>query len=212
MRRTHVEHRAISSRWVSQLQKELEERQQSRPSRDQVVDALSKYFREVLTEIRFPGVSGVRIDRRSYIPIVREQPYGELFSRGAIALAVAGWHLAALRYFLDSQNLFPFLFMIDSPLSNVGHDAADAEFRDQKIVDAFYGLLSTLHGTRGNEFQLLVCDNRPPGWVSKPVVLRFTGDPSKGRSGLIADENPPIEDSPDVGIGTSSPDDQIPEN
>jgi hypothetical protein len=173
---------------ATEIARELEERQTNRPSRDDVVNALSAHFNDVLHDIRFPNLQGARIDSRTYVPVVREQLYGELFSRGAIALAVASWHLAALRYCLDSHNLFPMLFMIDSPLSNVGHDEADAEFRDQQIVDAFYGVLMHLHRTRGPEFQLIVCDNRPPAAARGLVVLQFTGDPTTGRVGLIADE------------------------
>jgi len=181
---------AIESR-VQELVKELEERQRNRPSRDQVVESISTKFAEVLADIRFPDVRGARIDARSYIPIVRNQPYGELSSRGAIALAVSAWHLAALSYFLESQHLFPRIFILDSPLSNVGHDAADKDFRDQRIVDAFYVFLFNLHKERGDDFQLLICDNRPPESVTDLVVERFSGDRSKGRYGLISDESPP---------------------
>lgn len=173
---------------AAQLSKELEERNRNRPSRDEVVKALSESFQQVLADIKFPNVRGAKVDPRSYGPVVRDQTYGELFSRGAIALAVAGWHLALLQYALARPTFFPLLLMIDSPLSNVGHDAADADFRDQKIVEAFYALLAKLHREHGSEFQLLMCDNRPPASGNDLVVLQFTGDPSKGRVGLISDE------------------------
>lgn len=192
---------------ASQLARDLEERQRNRPSRDQVVTTLSGYFRSVLNDIRFPDITGARIDQRHYVPVVREQTYGELFSRGAIALAVTAWHLALLQYFLETPGQFPMLLMIDSPLSNVGHDAADAEFRDQQIVEAFYTLLAKLHKDRGTDFQLLMCDNRPPASGSGLVSVRFTGDVTKGRFGLIADEAPP-QANPEGGPSADRPNDE----
>jgi hypothetical protein len=137
---------------VRELNKELEERQRNRPSRDEVVEAVGRQYAEVLESIQFPDVSGVRVDDRAYIPIVRNQPYGELSSRGAIALAVTAWHIALLQYSLTAQTLFPGVFLLDSPLSNVGHDAADKAFRDQRIVDSFYAPLLNLHRSSGSSF------------------------------------------------------------
>jgi hypothetical protein len=193
---------------AAQLTRDLEERQRHRPSRDQVVAALSEHFRSVLSQIRFPDMTGARIDPRNYTPVVREQAYGELFSRGAIALAVTGWHLALLQYFLESPGQFPLFLMIDSPLSNVGHDAADAEFRDQKIVEAFYALLARLHAEHGSEFQMLICDNRPPASGASLISVQFTGDATKGRFGLIADEHQPTPDQAPPAQQPEPPQDQ----
>ena len=76
--------------------------------------------------------------------------------------------------------------ILDSPLSNVGHDAKDDEFRDQQIVNAFYALLTDLN-RRLSAAQLLVCDNRPPADASSMVAVRFTGDETKGRVGLVGE-------------------------
>lgn len=173
---------------IQALREEIEARQANRPSRDDVVADLSAVFAQVLKDIQFPDSRGARIDTRSYIPVVRDQAYGELSSKGAIALAVSAWHLAALQFFLRSDGLFPALFLIDSPLSNVGHDAVDKEFRDQRIVDAFYALLLELHARHGEEFQLIIVDNRPPANASELVALRFSGVDGSGRYGLVADE------------------------
>jgi hypothetical protein len=99
-------------------------------------------------------------------------------------LAVTGWHLAVLEYFALQPGLFPGLMILDSPLSNVGHDAADQEFRDQQIVNAFYVLLADIDA-RLKHAQLLICDNRPPSNAESLVIVRFTGDETKGRVGLV---------------------------
>lgn len=172
---------------MAQLRTELERLQRDRPSRDAVIADLSAMFASVLTRVRFPALRDVRVDARSYLPIVRGQHYGELSSRGAIALAVTGWHLAVLECFATHPGLFPGLMILDSPLSNVGHDTSDDEFRDQRIVNAFYVLLAGLDDQLKNT-QLLVCDNRPPSSADSMVIVRFTGDEAKGRVGLVGKE------------------------
>jgi hypothetical protein len=173
---------------ITQLRAELARLQGQRPSRDAVISGLSELFESVLSRVKFPALRDVRVDATSYLPIVRGQHYGELSSRGAIALTVAGWHLAMLEYFTKHPGLFPGLLMLDSPLSNVGHDNADQEFRDQQIVTAFYALLSELDGRLKN-CQLVVCDNRPPGTAQSMVIIQFTGDDTRGRSGLIGKDS-----------------------
>ena len=182
---------AVEAR-VAQLRTELERLQRDRPSKDAIVADLSALFASILSRVKFPALRDVRVDAHSYVPVVRGQHYGELSSRGAIALAVTGWHLAVLRYFAAHPGLFPGLMILDSPLSNVGHDAADHEFRDQQIVNAFYVVLADLDA-RLKRTQLLICDNRPPSGTDSMVIVRFTGDETKGRVGLVGKEPKPAE-------------------
>ena len=180
---------AVEAR-VAQLRSDLERLQRDRPSKDAVIAGLSGLFASVLSRVKFPALRDVRVDSTSYLPVVRGQHYGELSSRGAIALAVTGWHLAILEYFSVHPGLFPGLMILDSPLSNVGHDSADQEFRDQQIVNAFYVLLADLDAQFKNA-QLLVCDNRPPSAADSMVIVRFTGDEDSGRVGLVGKEPEP---------------------
>jgi len=182
---------------VVQLRSDLERLQSDRPSRDGVISSLSQLLGSILTRVKFPGLRDVRVDARTYVPIVRNQHYGELSSRGAIALAVTCWHLAIPEYFSSHPGLFPGLLILDSPLSNVGHDGADQEFRDQQIVNAFYEFLSDLD-RRLKDFQLVVCDNRPPASSGSMQVVQFTGDPTRGRAGLIADDRAAAPPPPDT--------------
>jgi hypothetical protein len=186
---------------VAQLRAELERLQRDRPSRDAVVSGLSELFASILSRVKFPAMRDVRIDANSYVPIVRGQHYGELSSRGAIALAVTGWHLAVLEYFAIQPGLFPGLMILDSPLSNVGHDAADQEFRDQQIVNAFYVLLADIDA-RLKHAQLLICDNRPPSNAESLVIVRFTGDETKGRVGLAGRDHDAPERPTDAASAT----------
>jgi hypothetical protein len=167
--------------------------QERRVSPDSLTGDLSAWYQALLADIRFPELRDAAVDRGTYRPIVRGQPYRELSSKGAISLAVAAWHLAVMEYALKagSSSQFPCLLMLDSPLSHVGRDATDHEFRDQKLVDSFYSVLSRLHERR-SQFQIFICDNRPPPEAHAMITVQFTGDPSNGRYGLIDDEHPPI--------------------
>lgn len=199
---------AVEAR-VAQLRSDLERLQRDRPSKDAVIADLSGVFASVLSRVKFPALREVRVDSVSYLPVVRGQHYGELSSRGAIALAVTGWHLAILEYFSVHPGLFPGLLILDSPLSNVGHDSADNEFRDQQIVNAFYVLLADLDLHLKNA-QLLVCDNRPPSTADSMVIVRFTGDEAKGRVGLVGKEPEPAEPPAEPKTAEPSSDPQNP--
>jgi AAA domain len=181
---------------VNQRVRELRERQrlamENKRSPEAVVKDLSAWYQALLSDIHFPELRDAFVDATSYRPFVRAQPYPALSSRGAISLAVAAWHLALLEQALmpDSRSLFPRLLMLDSPLSHVGRAADDPEFRDQKLVDGFYAVLTRLN-KRAADFQIFVCDNRPPAAAREMVSVEFTGNPAvEGRYGLIDDEHP----------------------
>lgn len=177
---------------VRRLRDEVAKAEASRASPEEVVEALSTLFVETLRSIRFPEMRDSRFDQSTFRPMVRDQMYGELSSRGAVSLAIVAWHLAVLRYALERGSRFPRLLMLDSPLNHVGHDATDEAFKDQQIVDAFYKLLLELNRQRGTEFQILIVDNRPPAAANELVAVNFTRDPSAGRFGLIDDEHTPL--------------------
>jgi archaellum component FlaC len=179
---------AVAER-IGRLRADLEKATASKASPDAVVDTFSDLFVEILREIRFPEMRDSRVDKQSYLPVARNQPYGQLSSKGAIALAMVAWHLALLRYSVSPGSRFPRLLMLDSPLSHVGHDASDEQFKDQQIVEAFYALLLRMHRTQGAEFQMIIVDNRPPLSAGEMVAVNFTRDAAVGRFGLIDDEH-----------------------
>jgi hypothetical protein len=179
---------------VSQRVRDLQEAHrlavESKRSASTVVQDLTAWYQALLSDIKFPALTGAFVDLASYRPFVRGQPYQELSSKGAISLAVVAWHLAVLEDALKagSHLQFPLLLMLDSPLSHVGRAADDPEFRDQKLVDGFYAVLTRLH-KRASEFQVIVIDNRPPATANEMLAVSFTGNPASGRYGLIDDEH-----------------------
>lgn len=177
---------------VRRLKNDVAKAEASKTSPEEVVGELSTLFVEILHDIRFPEMRDSRIDLATFLPMIRDQAYGALSSRGAVSLAIVAWHLAVLRYALDDGSRFPRLLMLDSPLNNVGHDATDEAFKDQQIVDAFYKLLLDLDRARGGDFQILIVDNRPPASAAELIAVNFTRDPTVGRFGLIDDEHPPL--------------------
>lgn len=208
-RRQLVEHRGLRERARGEGSNLLAVRERIRrlrdeqdaaapaPSPENVVSRIRSLFEENLRLTQFPFLWGVDIDSKSYMPIVRDQPYRSLQSPGAIAMVSSAWHLAVLRYALANPSRFPMLLIFDSPLSHVGHDTADHDFRDQRIVDAYYEFLGQLHREHGSEFQFIMCTNRPPGWIDEAGMLaeRFTGRRGEGRVGLVSDEYPAERDA-----------------
>lgn len=193
---------------VSQRVRELQEAHrlanESKRSASMVVQDLTAWYQALLSDIKFPALTNAFVDLASYRPFVRGQPYPELSSKGAISLAVVAWHLAVLEESLKggSRSQFPLLLLLDSPLSHVGRDAADPEFRDQKLVDGFYAVLARLH-KRASEFQIFIVDNRPPASAREMLAIAFTGHPTNGRYGLIDDEHPAATTAVDAGIPDS---------
>ena len=176
---------------VARLRDEIKRAEESRLSPIEVTKDLSAWYQALLSDVKFPALRDAYVDAKSYHPHVRNQPYPELSSKGAISLAVVMWHFAVLEYALKpgSRSRFPRLLMLDSPLSHIGRKATEPEFRDQKIVDAFYATLSRLQA-RAGEFQILIVDNAPPPEADELLAVQFTGDPQNGRYGLIDDEHP----------------------
>ncbi len=181
---------------VARLQRELELAESGRKSPEDVLRGLSDRFVAALVAFRFPDLRGATIDAKTYHPLVRGQPYAHLSSKGAISLVIVAWHAALLGYALSDGSRFPRVLMLDSPLSHVGHNNADEQFRDQQIVDGFYKYLADLHREAAPNFQLILVHNSPPPRAKDLPTIRFTGDPTHGRYGLIDDEHPPMPESP----------------
>jgi len=175
---------------IRRIKQDLADAREQKPSPDSVISGLSQLFLDSLRMMHFPILQDCRVDMRTYLPIVRGQPYRFLLSKGAVALAISAWHLAVLRYSLENNSLFPRFLMLDSPLMSVGRDAQDDAFRDQRIVDGFYDFLESLQRDHGDAFQVIIVDNRPPKSAEHFIAVEFTGDPRSGRFGLIDDEKP----------------------
>ena len=186
---------AVTER-VARLRSDVQAAAAGRKSPAELMSDLSDLFVFTLNAIRFPEMRDSRIDSTSYHPVVRNQSYRQLSSKGAIALTMVSWHLSILRHALGQGSRFSKLLMFDSPLSHVGHDATDAAFKDQQIVDAFYEMLLVLHRDRGRDFQVIIVDNRPPPAASEMIAAKFTGDTTQGRFGLIDDEHPHVPQTP----------------
>lgn len=176
---------------IRELEQQVAKTGADSASKDDVLSSLGEHLRTLLSQVHFPHESGISVSVSNYRPIVRNQPYSDLSSKGAIALTVTCWHLALLTYALDEGSRHPCLLMLDSPLSHVGKNSDDPEFRDQKIVDAFYKLMAELHDHAADRSQVIVIDNSPPESASPLYKICFTGDPDEGRYGLIDDEYPP---------------------
>jgi hypothetical protein len=169
------------------LREEDRDSRKSRPTRDVAVNALSIRFAKILEAFEFPRLSDAFIDN-NLRPWVRGIEYGDQ-SDGAKTLISLAWTLSLFEANFESGGSHPGFLLLDSPQRGFGGvDAADPEFRDTRLVNAFYEhVLGWLDGP-GRGAQVIVADNAAPPLVEDFVSVRYTGDPLRSPYGLIDDE------------------------
>ncbi|MFG1625460.1 hypothetical protein [Kribbella sp. NPDC049227] len=157
----------------------------ARPDRGAIVSALSGRFGEILSDIRYPKLSGPFLDN-NLVPHVRGLSYTDASSGGRVLISLA-WHLALWEIAHERDAAAPGLLVIDSPQKNLGHGAVagDPEFADSALVENFYNHARTWLRGDGLGAQLIVVDNSPPDSVSGDIVVRYTRDPDVEPYGLI---------------------------
>lgn len=154
-------------------------------SKTEVIEDLSERFRALLEKFEFRIRDGAAIDPDSFLPMVRDMPYSELSSLGAIGLVLFCYNLAILERSLEVGSSHPLLFILDSPFAQFGRDSSSPEFADEKTVNLLYGHLVELHQKYRDCFQIIIIDNMPPKSVDGLNRINFTGS-GEGRSGLIS--------------------------
>ena len=169
------------------LRKELRDQRAERTSRAQLVVDISARFGQILEDFEFPRLSNPHLDERLQ-PFVRDIDYRDQ-SDGAKTLISLAWTLAIMELSWERGGKHPGFLLLDSPQRGFGRaDVSDPEFRDARLVNAFYEhVLSWLDG-HGAGAQVIVADNAAPQLVEDHVVVRFSGDPSRPPYGLIDDE------------------------
>lgn len=142
-----------------------------------------------MVDLVFPEAETALVND-AFIPCLRGEPYSVMSSLGAISLSVAGFFISLLERSMSKDSNFPRLLLLDSPLSHLGRDPQDSGFRDQEMVELFYKHIRKLKAAYGDDFQLILIDNKVPASAKDLVTLEFSGSSSKGRYGLIDDHFP----------------------
>ena len=143
---------------------------------------LSSTFETVLSAFEYPKLSTAYIDEKNYLPYVRGRKYDDIGSLAGVSLITIAYYFTLLLVGRDNLFAHPNLLIIDSPRKNLGAQAADEEFRDEKIFNATIKYLYEKAEQYKDEMQVIVVNNGHPSFIpSECVVAEFDSD---GRDGL----------------------------
>ncbi|MET8763085.1 hypothetical protein [Lentzea sp. NPDC004782] len=145
---------------------ELSVAEEAYDNRDDVAEALTDIFRRTIKSIEPPNSTGLaRIDAKTLLPWVDEQPFESRGGGARVAVSVA-YSLSLLSYTLETDQCgLPGLLIIDSPQKNLGTNDPDrglARRVYQKFLDALQERGAIGDGRFERPFQLIIVDNDRP--------------------------------------------------
>lgn len=156
--------------------------QKNSVSEDALFEQLSSTFEEVLSSFEYPKLSNAYIDPKTFLPFVRGRKYDDIGSLAGVTLITIAYFFSLLLVGRDELFSHPNLLIIDSPRKNLGAQAADVEFRDERIFNATIKYLFEKSEQYRNEIQVIVVNNGHPSFIpAECVVAEFDSD---GRDGL----------------------------
>ncbi len=165
-----------------------------RRSRDDVVDDLSRRFKELLEEFGYPKLDEPEppyLDP-SFVPVVRGNHYRHA-SSGARTLIALAWQLSVFERAVELGHSHPSFLLVDSPQKNLTpykEEEVDEEFKDPAIAQRVWRHIHDWCLNHKSRAQMIVADNAPPEVVSDDVVVRFSGRAALPPYGLIDNEVP----------------------
>lgn len=138
------------------------------------IERLEFEFATLVERFRLPRLEGpneVRIDRRTYLPVLYGRRFAELSSQGLQVLVNVAHALAHHRTSIALNLGLPQILFIDGLTSNLGHDGDDL-----LRVNAVYDYLIELSAELGDRLQIVVADNDVPPQAQRFIRLRLDED------------------------------------
>ena len=167
---------------INGLSASIKNLQKNSVSEDDLFARLSSTFGDVLSAFQYPKLSNAYIDAKNFLPYVRGRKYDDIGSLAGVSLITIAYYFTLLLVGKDELFSHPDLLIIDSPRKNLGAQAADEEFKDEKIFNATIKYLYEKAEQYKNEVQVIVVNNGHPVFIpSECVVAEFDSD---GRDGL----------------------------
>ena len=157
--------------------------------KEDIIKNLSEQLTKNLIAFKFPKLENSYIDKKTYLPHVRERLYSELGSLAGVTLITMAYYLAiAICATKESFNHLGFL-IIDSPRKNLGADSKEQVFKDEEIFNSIINFFIELDKNYTNEIQLIIVNNGYPIFLNKDNIIKeFDGDGTKGLPyGMIDD-------------------------
>lgn len=167
---------------INGLSASIKTLQKNSVSEDDLFTRLSSTFGDVLSAFQYPKLSNAYIDAKNFLPYVRGRKYDDIGSLAGVSLITIAYYFTLLLVGKDELFSHPNLLIIDSPRKNLGAQAADEEFKDEKIFNATIKYLYEKAEQHKNELQVIVVNNGHPTFIpSECVIAEFDSD---GRDGL----------------------------
>ncbi|HBG05254.1 MAG: hypothetical protein A2075_20935 [Geobacteraceae bacterium GWC2_58_44] len=184
---------------VTQLQDQLRLLQAGMPSSTKVVGDVGDILNDFLKMVSIKRRSGVGIDQKTFLPVLRNRIYHTITSGGLRTILSIGYYLSLLKYGItDGSNLPPF-FMVDTVSKYLRktkdkYKADTNEVEDQKEglsdpekLQNMYKYLLSLHELsikKAVPMQIIIVDNDLPVGMEKElrrfVRARFSTTGMKG--------------------------------
>lgn len=183
---------------LAKLHKDLEELKAATPTTAKITERLANILQDFLTTCKMNNVTGISLNERTFMPIVRNLEYNRLTSGGVRTLVSVGYFISLLKNGMETTTNHPNFLMIDTigkylgktspkyledtnPIedSSEGFGASDPT----KYLNIYTYILDLCNGRQ--DVQIIVVDNDIPTVIQEKlrtnVVKEFS---STGLGGL----------------------------
>ncbi|USK36472.1 hypothetical protein LIT25_27315 (plasmid) [Bacillus sp. F19] len=195
------------SEQLIELKKELDVLKDSKPSPKNVLENVENILKEFLEFIPIKNPTGININEKTFLPIVRNREYTKLTSGGLRTLVSVGYFLSLLVNSLNTKTNLPSLLMIDTIGKYLGKtkekymsETDDREDKQEQMNDPTKYLNMYKFFIKTSEellkddkiHQIIIVDNDVPSEIEQHlmgyIVKRFSHDRKPGfEVGLIDD-------------------------
>lgn len=183
---------------LTKLHKDLEELKASTPTTAKITTRLADILQDFLTKCKMNNVTGISLNERSFMPVVRNVEYHRLTSGGVRTLVSVGYFISLLKNGMENTTNHPNFLMIDTIGKYLGKTSPKYLLDTNQIEDSsegfgasdptkylnMYNYLLDLCKER-QDVQIIVVDNDIPTVIQEKlrtkVVKEFS---SSGLGGL----------------------------
>ncbi|MER3329117.1 MAG: hypothetical protein RIF34_06010, partial [Candidatus Kapaibacterium sp.] len=146
------------------IENQIKEIEDGREGFDELLDVFSSKFSKSLQEFSFPKLTDAFIDKKSYLPYVRNVRYNDIGSGGAQTLISIAYYLSVLKVSIELKRTYHTgILLMDTISKNLGTGNEDAkiqdEFKDIKIFKSLFNHLVMFSNQNSERFQLIIVNN-----------------------------------------------------
>lgn len=124
--------------------------------RDEILDEIDDELMSIVADVHIPGVSSVRLDRTSFLPLLNGRKFHDFVPPGGVRTAtqVAYW-VALMNVALRRRDThFPAFLLLDSPRTSLNDN--------DELSASLYRRLVTMADAAEGRVQVIVADNELP--------------------------------------------------